>query len=437
MKPVIRLRAKSVRLKGKFILKFLLINAIVGILTGIAVFIFYSVIKGINFFVLEKVLCIKEFPITLDVRQKMLLITVLTLAGLLSGFIQHKLLKDKEYYGTERIIDAIYTDSEITGKEFASEFAISSVILGAGGSAGYEGPSGGIGGAVGYFLGNIFRISTPARKILLASSIGAGIGAIFMSPIGGGILGAEIIQKKLLNAKVLPYSLVSSIVSFEVFSRLAKIHSRLIPFGITEKFSIKLLILVVLLGIFIGIFEVVFLRIIRLMLKGKKLLRKTMIIKIIYPAIGLFIVGIIISFFPKTLGGSLEWINYIKDNPSILSSKELIFLPFVKMIASAITVIIGKGGGLFVPSIFIGEISSIAFGKLIAYIFPNLLTLNEIVFLGIVGAFGLIGGIGNIPFAMAVIGVETTGNLSLIPYILLVSLISIFIESESLYVTQR
>ncbi len=47
-----------------------------------------------------------------------------------------------------------------------------------------------IGAGIGSIVGNIFRrISEKDRRILLACGMGAGMGSIFLSPIGGAIFG--------------------------------------------------------------------------------------------------------------------------------------------------------------------------------------------------------------------------------------------------------
>ncbi|MGC8758083.1 chloride channel protein [Caldisericum sp.] len=408
-----------------------------GVITGIFVYIFYSLIRFFSLLIMRKFINLSDLQGNFSLKEKLLILLVLTLAGIVSALIQHFFLKNKRHYGTERIIDTFHTESDLTCKEFIGEFSISTLILSCGGSAGYEGPSGGIGGALGYFISILLKMTNEERKTLLASGIGAGIGAIFLSPVGGGILGAEILQKKLLNWKILPYSLIASFTSYFVFSHLSHLHQALLPFGSQVGLNLVLILSALFEGVVFGLLEGLFIQIIKYIQRIKRNSEKMRALKIASPVIAMFIVGLIIVCFPKVMGGSIEWINYVKDNPSRLSASELIFLPFIKMIASALTVVVGKGGGLFVPSIFIGEVSGLAIGNALHYILPNVFIFDYILITGIAGAFGFIGGVGNIPIAAAFICMEATGNLSIFPYALIVALVSFFVQEDSIYSTQR
>ena len=51
----------------------------------------------------------------------------------------------------------------------------------------------------------------------MAVGVGSGIGAIFRAPLGGAVLGAEILYRDDLEPEALFPSLVASIVGFSIF----------------------------------------------------------------------------------------------------------------------------------------------------------------------------------------------------------------------------
>ena len=58
----------------------------------------------------------------------------------------------------------------------------SAIVIGSGGSAGYEGPMTLIGSACGSSIARVFRLDVPMRKLLMAAGLAAGIGALFRAP---------------------------------------------------------------------------------------------------------------------------------------------------------------------------------------------------------------------------------------------------------------
>src|SRR5690606_36938067 len=75
--------------------------------------------------------------------------------------------------------------------------AASAVALGAGGSAGSEGPVAVLGAALGSLLGRMFHFGTGRVKILVAAGAAAGISAAFNAPLAGAFFALEEILGSL------------------------------------------------------------------------------------------------------------------------------------------------------------------------------------------------------------------------------------------------
>lgn len=71
------------------------------------------------------------------------------------------------------------------------------LTVGLGASAGTESPIAYSGAAMGSSIGRIFRVNARSMRVLVACGAGAGIGAIFKSPIGGLFFVLEILRLEL------------------------------------------------------------------------------------------------------------------------------------------------------------------------------------------------------------------------------------------------
>ncbi|MBD4629601.1 chloride channel protein, partial [Xanthomonas citri pv. citri] len=71
----------------------------------------------------------------------------------------------------------------------------SSLVIGSGGSGGREGPTAQISATVISSLCKKLKIATPDARIAVSAATASGIGAIFRAPLGGALLGAELLYR--------------------------------------------------------------------------------------------------------------------------------------------------------------------------------------------------------------------------------------------------
>ncbi len=83
----------------------------------------------------------------------------------------------------------------------------SAISIGTGGPFGAEGPIIATGGALGSTIGQLFKISSHERKILLAAGAAAGMSAIFGSPIAAIFLAIELLLFEFSHVSIIPVSL--------------------------------------------------------------------------------------------------------------------------------------------------------------------------------------------------------------------------------------
>src|SRR5690606_26856139 len=98
--------------------------------------------------------------------------------------------------------------------------AASAVTLGAGGSAGSEGPVAVLGAALGSFLGQLFRFGAARVRVLVAAGAAAGISAAFNAPLAGAFFALEEILGSLAISAFPPVvvaSVMAAVVSHAFF----------------------------------------------------------------------------------------------------------------------------------------------------------------------------------------------------------------------------
>ena len=96
----------------------------------------------------------------------------------------------------------------------------SALHLGAGASAGREGPVAHIGAALGATVGRLFKLSDRERRLLLIAGAAGGIGAIFRTPLGGALFVVEVLYIDDFEVDALVPSVLSSVVAYSLFTAI-------------------------------------------------------------------------------------------------------------------------------------------------------------------------------------------------------------------------
>src|SRR6202042_2321077 len=69
------------------------------------------------------------------------------------------------------------------------------LTIGTGGSGGREGPMIQVGAGVGSWLARWCGFGAAGRRVLLAAGMGAGVAAVFRTPLGGTLFAAEVLNR--------------------------------------------------------------------------------------------------------------------------------------------------------------------------------------------------------------------------------------------------
>ncbi len=163
-------------------------------------------------------------------------------------------------HSTQRILDVIGPDGTgvISPKVMYSPIVASSITLGFGGSAGSEGPIAYTGAAIGSNMGRWFGLTRDQLIMCTACGAGAGIAAIFKSPMGGMFFTLEVLRMQIglkpllmLAAMCIISSLTAFIMSGETPDMTLWTHPQM---------PLDKLPMIVLLGLACGLYSAYYVR---------------------------------------------------------------------------------------------------------------------------------------------------------------------------------
>jgi CIC family chloride channel protein len=379
-------------------------------------------------------------PHALELRRWWLLLLP-ALGGLVSGIIVFTFAPEAEGHGTDAAIEAYhFRDGFVRARVPLVKAVASALSIGTGGSAGREGPIAQIGSGFGSVLGRALRLQPHERRILVATGMGAGIGAVFQAPLAGALFAAEVMYKKLdIEHEVLAPVFIASIVAYAVFGSVFGFH----PLFITPAFAfddpmvlLPFLILAVVCSLGAWLYVKSFYGVRAL------ILHRLRIPDHFKPALGGLLVGVIGFFLPEALGAGYGVVQKCFDNqmdtlvsapaffallpdtwsPAVGTMLFLAAIGVAKIFTTSFCVGTGGSGGVFGPAVVIGGALGGATGIFCQQSFPDL-EVQPGAF-ALVGMAGFFAGAANTPISTIIMVSEMTGNYNLLVPSMLVCIVA-------------
>ncbi len=353
---------------------------------------------------------------------------VTTLGGLISGLIVFKFAPEAEGHGTDAAINAFHNqNAHIRARVPGIKMVASAITIGSGGSAGREGPIALISAGFGSILGDALRLNDRDRRIALTVGIGAGIGAIFKAPLGGALLGTEILYKRDFEIDAIFPSFIASITGYVIFASFNgwnPIFS--IPPGLEFNNPLQL-VGYMLLGLACGLAGMLYGR---TFYKIRDLFKSLKVPNYLKPAIGGFIVGLIGMFLPQVLGQGYGWVQLgINGDFITLPVYVMIGVLIGKIVATGLSIGSGGSGGVFAPGLVIGGM----LGGIVWWILKDLTLIvppQPDAFV-IVGMMALFGGIAKAPLAIMIMVSEMTNSYVLLAPCMIAVVLAYFSSGNS------
>ena len=331
-----------------------------------------------------------------------LVIAAPTLGGLAVGLILHYLMPGRRAESVADVIEArALTTKRLGFRTGALSALVSAISLGAGASAGREGPVVHLGATFANLVTRQFSLPAGSARMLLAAGVGAAVSASFNAPIAGVLFAHEVI---------LGHYALSAFVPIVIASVLAAVASRLyfgdypaffIPeYQITSYWEVPAFAL---LGLTCAVVAILF----QFALIGTDwAARNVRMHLILRPIVGGFVVGLIGLAVPEIMGVGYESTDQALNQ--LLPVETLLLLLVAKTVATAITLASRFGGGIFSPSLYIGAMTGGAFGLIAAGVFPDLASSAGLY--AILGMGAVAAAVLGAPVSTTVIVFELTGG---------------------------
>ncbi|HEY7235188.1 MAG TPA: chloride channel protein [Gemmatimonadaceae bacterium] len=309
--------------------------------------------------------------------------------------------------------------------------AASAITIGAGGSAGSEGPAVVFGSAIGSLCGRTFGFSPERMRVLVGAGAGAAISAAFNAPIAGAFFALEEILGSLA-ATTFPPVVVASVIAAVVSRAVFGNHPAFpIPveysYGLTREVFLFFPVLGVLTGAVAALFVRVFFGV-------ESLVKRVPLPRWAIPWIGGGLVGLLVV----ASNGLLVGYGHLAVHLEVFGQTSwyaLALLALGSILATSITLNAGGSGGLFTPSLYVGAATGGAFGVALAQMMPHASIRPEAY--AIVGMGALVAASTHAPITGILLVFEMTNDYALVLPLMLSTVISYLIarrlEPDSLY----
>ncbi len=428
--------------RTQYFARWVILGVLVGIVAGLAAITFYWLLEtSTHLFLGHLVGYLPPSPVgegnsaETGWAHRWALPLVVALGGLLSGLLVFFLAPEAEGHGTDAAIEAFHQKAgRVRARIIPVKTIASAITIGAGGSGGREGPTAQIAAGVGSLLGQVLKLDANERRILVATGIGAGIGAIFRAPLGGAVLAAEILYIHDLEIEALFPSLIASIVGYTIFASYAGWSP---IFGMQSSLdfsSAPQLFYYAVIGLICGAFGVMYAK---TFYGTTDLFRRIHLPNWSKPMIGGLLVGLLGLVMPQVIGTGYGWLQE-GMNPTDLRSIPLwilLLLPFAKIVTTSLSIGSGGSGGIFGPGMVIGGFIGTAFWQVFHSVLPSM-PVSPAPF-AIVAMMALFGGIAHAPLSVMLMVAEMTGNLSLLaPAMIAVGLATLVTGDNTIYRNQ-
>ena len=418
-------------------------SVIVGVLCGVASMVFSYILSLLESFftslhtqtaektetIVQKIAFAAQNPST-----SLIVLLLPALGGLVAGLIIHFFCKDSLSMGIDEMIYAFhFKEGKMDTKTpfykgFATLFSLPT-----GGSGGKEGPIAFIGAGIGVWVSNLLKTGARARRTLLLAGTAAGLGSMFRSPLGGAFTAAEMVYRNDIESDALIPCFISSVTAYLVYIGYAGAESAF-HISAPQAFHANEIVFYLLLGGLCFAFGY-------LLIKGFKDTRtffdKIKVPTWLKPAIGGLLTGAIAILFFSVAGTGNDYLTYVIDGHfpdyfpiqgALAIVLSCLVIAFLKIVASTLTIGSGGPSGIFGPSLFIGAMLGAAVGTLAQLVFPaQHVSVASFMVIGM-GAF--YAGVAQAPVAGIIMIIEMSGNYSLLPPIIIVSVFTFLLSRK-------
>ncbi len=327
------------------------------------------------------------------------------IGGLIIGILVKYLMPSNRPEGVADVIEAAALRggrmSVLTAMKAA---VVNACSIGFGASVGREGPVVHSGAALGGWLAARLHLTRSVSRTLLGCGAAAAVAASFNAPIAGALFASEVVIGHYALSAFAPIVIAS--VTGTAISRFY--------FGDFPAFVIHEHVIesfwefpaFVGLGILAGLTAMGFMKSIMM---SRSIAQQLPIADFLKPALGGTLLGFVAIWYPQVLG-----IGYGVTEAAMMEPLTLFLLVSIclaKILATALSIGFGFGGGVFSPALVIGAMLGGSYGMVFTGLFPDLST--GIGAYTILGMGAMAAAMLGAPISTALIIFEMTGDYAL------------------------
>ncbi len=411
--------------------RILVIAMVVGVIAGFGALLFFEGLRwGTAFFMgyLLKFSYPQEGQTIAEISQwqephsLVLLLPILIFGSLMTGLLVTRFAPEAEGHGTDAAIRAFHGDGMIRRRVPVLKAVTAILTISTGGSAGREGPSAQISAGFGSMVADMLGLSPRERRIAMTTGIGAGIGTIFKAPFGGAVLAAEVLYTRDFESDAIVPAFLASVIGYAIFGFFEG-YEPIFALG-PLSWNVWQIPLFLLLGILCAGFGILYISTFYWSRdQFAAAFRRHNLPPYLKPVSGAIILGILvvtlafISPEGEMLGLASLGSSYGFDQLMIYSMVPLIvliLLPFLKILATSLTLGSGGSGGVFAPGLTIGAAAGGALGMILHILAPGYVPIEAVPVFVVVGMISLFGCVANAPIAVLIMVVEMVGTITIL-----------------------
>ena len=340
-------------------------------------------------------------------------------------------------HGTDAAIDAAHhRPFSMRARVPFVKLVASALTIGSGGSGGTEGPAAQISAAFGSIAARRAGLSKDHARTALVIGLAAGVGAVFRAPLGGALLGAELLYRRDADPAVLPKALLASAAGYVSFGAIFGFNPVFGGHTDTSFGGFSGLLLIALVGLAAGLAGRLFTFCFYWVHDHVEPVADSTVRRLLIPATAALAVGGLGLLVPGVLGTGYGLMQALMDRQILLGLSIWVVLavPFAKIVATALSIGSGGSGGIFGPCLVVGA----GTGALIWRLFePTGVVPHSPAAFVVVGMAACLGPVAHAPLAVLVMAVETVGSAELLgPGIIGVLVAGLVVGRTTLYRSQ-
>jgi CIC family chloride channel protein len=335
--------------------------------------------------------------------------------ALLSAWLVAKFAPEAEGHGTDSAIEAVHSDpGSVRVQAIVVKTISSALTIGWGGSGGREGPAAQISAGFGSLLTRWLKLPYEDGRIAVSLGIGSGIGAIFGAPLGGAVLAASIIYREDFDYKALIPGFITSATAYAVFGSILGFEPLFgflaADFRFDHPLDLSWFVVIGILGAAVGYLYA------RMFYGTVNLTARLPGNKVIKPAVGGLLVGLLALLIPQILASGYGWAQKAAATETLLAIPLwiVLILPIAKIVATCLSIGTGGSGGIFGPGVVIGAFVGAAVWRLAHDVGAPGIPDSPAVFV-VVGMMACFGSVAHAPLAVMIMVAEMTGSFSVVP----------------------